>query len=225
MNTKAYRIVLLLITSFYFSGMASAQKDAKAEEEIKDRAKLKVGLLCEYISTIADKVTDTRENRLHFSYKALSLFIGKGNSYEENGRTKKGVVMAVTSVSRKNPDGTPYVSRPLMKNYLIGLANLDKRYRKVVIQHTDIADFKVSDLYPDPSGGNMFTCTVDIEQYFEGYNGDGQLLYYDKTVKRIKCYVIEEEVDDDLKSGGKKYEYLVLLGDVESLETTKERMQ
>ena len=119
MNTKAYRIVLLLITSFYFSGMASAQKDAKAEEEIKDRAKLKVGLLCEYISTIADKVTDTRENRLHFSYKALSLFIGKGNSYEENGRTKKGVVMAVTSVSRKNPDGTPYVSRPLMKNYLI----------------------------------------------------------------------------------------------------------
>jgi hypothetical protein len=225
MKTTIKKVILLFVASFFFSGIIFAQKGTKAEEEIKDRAKQKVGMLCEYITTIADKVKDTRENRLHFSYKALSLFIGKGNSYEENGVTRKGVVMAVTSLNRKNRDGTPYINRPLMKNYLIGLANLDKRYDKVVIQHTDIADFKVSDLRPDPSGGNMLTCTVDIEQYFEGYNGDGQLLYYDKTVKRIKCYVIQEEVENDLLSVEKKYEYLVLLGDVESLETTKERKQ
>ena len=215
--------ILLMCLSGYCSAFAQGQLDT--EQIVKNHVRSKVYWLCEYITTIADKVKATRENRLHFCDKALSLFINKGNSYEENGVARKGVIMAVTSLTRKNQDGTPYVNRPFMKNYLIGLANLNKRYGKVLIKHTDIADFKVSDLRPDPSGGNMLTCTVDIEQYFEGYNGDGQLLYYDKTVKRIKCYVKQEEVDDDLNSGEKKYEYLVLLGDVESLETTKERMQ
>ena len=222
MNTKINRIILLFICTFCFANMGFAQKDSKAENEIKERAKLKVAMLCEYISTIADNIEPTetaRNNRMHFKTKALSLFIGKGDSYEENGVLKKGVVMAVTSTNRTS------VNHRLMKHYFTGLVNLDKRYGKVIIRHTDIADFKVSNLRPDPSGGDMFTCTVDIEQYFEGYNGDGRLLYYDKTVKRVKCYVIRQEVDADLYGGEKKYEYMVLLGDVESLETTRERIQ
>ena len=208
----------LLIILFLYSGIIYAQKTV-AEQKMQDRAKQKVGLFCEYITTIADK-QETLQDRLHFCDKALSLFIGRGDSYEDNGVFRKGVMMQVSSATRKNADGSTYVNNRLMKSYLNGLANL--RYSKVVIRHTDIAMFKVSNLKPHPTEENMFTCTVDLEQYFEGYNGDG-LLYYDKTVKRITCYVIREEVDKP--DGGTDYEYQVLLGDVQSLETTKERMR
>jgi len=71
---------------FFLFGNINAQRNA-TEKEIQDRAKQKVGLLCEYISTIADKEQGTLQERLSFSQKALSLFIGKGNSYDENGFT------------------------------------------------------------------------------------------------------------------------------------------
>ncbi len=215
MRAIVRKSILCLFSLFFLFGNINAQRNA-TEKEIQDRAKQKVGLLCEYISTIADKEQGTLQERLSFSQKALSLFIGKGNSYDENGVTRSGVVMEVSSVNKST------VNRRLMRNYLNGLANM--RYEKVIIQHTDIADIKVSNLREDPSEPNRYTCTCDIEQYFEGYNGDGQLLYYDKTVKRVKCYVIREEVDD-IENGGKLFEYLVLLGDVQSLETTRERKQ
>lgn len=220
MNSKTIKNIILFIITFLSSGVVCAQQTA-TEKEIQEYAKQRVGLFCEYITTIAEK-NETLQNRLHFCNRALSLFIGKGGSYTENGVTRKGVVMEVSSITRKNADGTPYVTRRLMKNYLNGLANL--RYDKVVIHHTDIASFKITDLKPHPTEENMWTCTVDIEQYFEGYSGDGILKYYDKSVKRITCYVIKE-IYDDIKVGGTKTEYRVLLGDVQSLETTKERMQ
>ena len=219
MENKLFKSIILFIVVLLSTEFASAQNKA-TEKEIQDRAKQKVGLLCEYITTIADNKKETLQNRLHFCNKALSLFIGKGGSYQENGVTRKGVVMEVSSLTRKNADGKPYITRRLMKNYLNGLANL--RYDKVVIRHTDIANFKVSALKEHPTEENMWICTVDIEQYFEGYSGDGILKYYDKVVKRITCYVIKEVIDD--LNGGTKEEYLVLLGDVQSLETTKERL-
>jgi hypothetical protein len=189
-----------------------AQGQLNTEQIVKNHVRSKVFWLCEYISDIVDGNKDTRENRLHFSNKALSLFINKGNSYEENGVTRKGVIMAVTSLIRKNQDGTPYVFRPLMRNYLIRLANLDKRYGKVVIQHIDIANVKVSDLRPHPTDENMLIGTCCIDMGFEGYNGE--LLHNENETKKIKFYVTKEEVDGTR-------DYLVFFGDVESLETRK----
>lgn len=221
MNMKSYKKVLLLIATLIFINIPNFAQNRSQEDEIKDRAKQKVGLLCEYITSIANKKEEL-QRRLHYCKQALSLFIGKGDSYEENGVLRKGVLIGISSLNRKNADGTPQVNYKLMKLYLNGLANM--RYARVDIRHTDIADFKISDLRKHPTEPNMFTCTVDIEQYFEGYNGDGQLLYYDKVIKRVKCYVIREVVDGGITTDEVNYEYLVLLGDVDNIETTKERM-
>ena len=65
------RCVLFLLL-IIVPNMLYAQKDSKIDDKIKEQAKLKVGMLCEYISTIADKIKPTetiRSNRMHLKTK------------------------------------------------------------------------------------------------------------------------------------------------------------
>lgn len=199
------RTVLIFVLSF-FTITSSAQSYNKAqkvqEEQALQRAKEKVKLMNDYISWMADKRKSV-ENRKYYRKKALTLFIGKGYEYQENGVTKSGVMMQTTSVN------TSTVKSDLLRQYFNRLINL--RYSDVKITSTEIADMKVSSL--KRVDDNLYMCTVQYIQYFRG-NIDGVYSYGDKTTKRIVCYVeIEHTEDGD--------EYMVMLGDVESLCTER----
>ena len=74
-----------------------------------------------------------------------------------------------------------------------------------LVTSTDVAEMKVSNL--QKIGDGLYTCTVYFYQYFIGKSGDNNVIYKDKTNKRVQCYIIEEETEDG-------YEYIVLLGDI-----------
>ena len=172
------------------------------EDAIKSRAAEKVKQMCDYIEYMASKDNDL-ETRKYYRTQALNLFLGNGYSYEENGVEKEGVMMEVTSTSRPKP------RRRLTRSYFTGLINL--RYAKVVIDFTELADIKVSDL--KKVGEGKYVCTCYIEQAFIGYDENGRVLYSDITRKSIKCYIDEEKIE------GGKPEYIVRLGDTYAHET------
>ena len=179
------RITMLLLVMMVIT-QAFAQ--SSATEQIKRRAAEKVGLMNDYI---------------YYKTKALRLFAGGGDSYEENGVQKEGVQMEVTSINRKTK------SRRLMKKYFESL--IDFKYNDVQITSTDVADIKVSQL--QRIGENLFVCTCYFEQAFVGYM-DGRPVYKDITRKHVKCYVYAEETESGT-------EFMVLLGDVTADQTRK----
>ena len=142
-------LVMMVITQ------AFAQ--SSATEQIKRRAAEKVGLMNDYISYMANKKKSDK-TRIYYKTKALRLFAGGGDSYEENGVQKEGVQMEVTSINRKTK------SRRLMKKYFQSL--IDFNYNDVQITSTDVADIKVSQL--QRIGENLFVCTCYFEQAFVG---------------------------------------------------------
>lgn len=96
-----------------------------------------------------------------------------------------------------------------MKDYFTGLINL--RYSKVDIQSTKVQDIKVSEL--QKIDDNKYVCTAYFEQIFIGYR-DGRPIYKDRTRKKVKVYILAEETID-------RPEFVVMLGDVTALETTR----
>ena len=171
-------------------------------EQIQRRAAEKVGQMNDYIAFMANK-NKKLNTRIYYKKKALNLFVGCGESYEEDGIKKEGVQMEVTSINRKGK------SRRLMKNYFQSL--IDLGYNQVSITSTDIANIKVSQL--QKIGENRYVCTCYFEQAFVGYR-DGRPVYRDITHKHVKCYVYAEETENGT-------EYMVLLGDVTADETRK----
>lgn len=192
------------ITMFLLVMMVITQAFAQssATEQIKRRAAEKVGLMNDYISYMANKKKSDK-TRIYYKTKALRLFAGGGDSYEENGVQKEGVQMEVTSINRKTK------SRRLMKEYFQSLINF--KYNDVQITSTDVADIKVSQL--QRIGENLFVCTCYFEQAFVGYM-DGRPVYKDITRKHVKCYVYAEETESGT-------EFMVLLGDVTADQTRK----
>ena len=90
---------ILVVFALSMAFVGSAQVEGQ-EEMIKRPCAEKVGQMNDYISFMANK-KKPEESRLYYRTKALNLFIGKGFSYEENGVTKDGVMMQVTSKNRK----------------------------------------------------------------------------------------------------------------------------
>ena len=128
----------------------------------------------------------------------MTLFIGRGYEYEENGIQKEGVMMQTTSVNRST------VNTTLLRIYFTRLINL--RYKIVKITSTDVYDMKVSELKKVNSDGNksLYMCTC----YGDNYE------YKDITTKRVVCYVeVEKTVDGP--------EYKLMLGDVEAISTER----
>lgn len=195
------------------SSISVNAQDYNAEKLFQQRAKERVKLMNDYVSFMADK-SKSQDTRYYYRKKALPLFIGKGYEYEENGVTKRGVMMQTTSVNRPG-----VVTNTLLRDYFSRLVNL--RYSKVKITSTEIADMKVSDLKKVDSsdGKTLYMCTVQYVQYFRGEYADGYV-YADKTTKRIVCYVEVEEVESDVY-GKPKFEYMIMLGDVEAISTER----
>lgn len=189
------------------SSISVNAQDYNEEKLFQQRAKERVKLMNDYVSFMADK-SKSQETRYYYRKKALPLFIGKGYEYEENGVTKRGVMMQTTSVNRPG-----VVTNTLLRDYFSRLVNL--RYSKVNITSTEIAGMEVSDLKKVDSSDNktLYMCTCQYVQYFRGEYGDGYV-YADKTTKRIVCYVEVEETEDG-------QEFMIKLGDVEAISTER----
>ena len=199
MKSLKYIIGLIFLCS---CALAFAQTDSEINALMRDRAQQKVAQMNDNISFMADKNKDLN-TRSYYRGKALKLFVERGEPYEEEGAYNSGVKMQTTSVYRKKP------TTRLMKDYFTGLINL--RYSKVDIQSTKVNEIEVSKL--QKIDDNKYVCTAYFEQIFIGYR-DGRPIYKDRTRKKVKIYVLAEETLDGT-------EYIVQLGDVTALETTK----
>ena len=200
--------------------MSGYAQDVKTDEPFQVQIQLPlmrhVEIMNDYVSFMADK-SKSQETRYYYRKKALPLFIGKGYEYEENGVTKRGVMMQTTSVNRPG-----VVTNTLLRDYFSRLVNL--RYSKVNITSTEIAGMEVSDLKKVDSSDNktLYMCTC---QYVEYYRLDGGIdrfdnAYVEKSTKRIVCYVELDETEIDA-TGRPNCAYKILLGDIESISTER----
>ena len=199
MNTLKYIVCAIFL---FIGSSVIAQNDAAISELMWQRVPQKVAQMNDNISFMADKSKDLN-TRNYYRGRALNLFVEKGEPFEEEGIHNTGVKMETTSVYRKKP------SRRLMKNYFTGLVNL--RYSKVDIQSTKVHEIEVSDL--QKVDDNKYVCTAYFEQIFVGYR-DGRPVYKDRTRKKVKVYILAEETIDG-------QEFIVLLGDVTAIETSR----
>lgn len=199
MNTLKYIVCAIFL---FIGSSVIAQNDAAISELMSQRVQQKVAQMNDNISFMADKSKDLN-TRNYYRGRALNLFVEKGEPFEEEGIHNTGVKMETTSVYRKKP------SRRLMKNYFTGLVNL--RYSKVDIQSTKVHEIEVSDL--QKVDDNKYVCTAYFEQIFVGYR-DGRPVYKDRTRKKVKVYILAEETIDG-------QEFIVLLGDVTAIETSR----
>ena len=193
----------VIITAIMLLACITVQAQSSADEMLKRRCADKVKQMCDYIEYMANPQQKVN-NRRYYRTAALNLFVGQGNSYEEDGRIRAGVTMEVTSVNKKNPYSY------LMKQYFSNLINR-LGYSKVVMQTTDVSAMKISEL--QPISEDTYVCTVYFEQSFCGYR-DGRPVYKDITRKRVKCYVKVEQTEDG-------EEYIVMLGDVTATDTQR----
>lgn len=200
MKSFLRRIVVLQFAFLFFLPIMGQNA---VDEQIKRTAAQRVAQMNDYISFMADKSNDM-ETRQYYKKQALNLFAGRGYNYEENGVNKEGVRMEITSVNNTRPRSK------LMRVYFNGLMNLT--YQKVSIQSTELASIKVSNL--QKVDNNMYVCTCYFDQVFVGYR-DGRPVYKDITRKKVKCYIEVQDVE------GGPQEYVVLLGDVQAIDTKR----
>lgn len=200
MKSFLRRIVVLQFAFLFFLPIMGQNA---VDEQIKRTAAQRVAQMNDYISFMADKSNDM-ETRQYYKKQALNLFAGRGYNYEENGVNKEGVRMEITSVNNTRPRSK------LMRVYFNGLMNLT--YQKVSIQSTELASIKVSNL--QKVDNNMYVCTCYFDQVFVGYR-DGRPVYKDITRKKVKCYIEVQDVE------GGPHEYVVLLGDVQAIDTKR----
>lgn len=193
----------IFVLQFAFLFFLPIMGQNAVDEQIKRTAAQRVAQMNDYISFMADKSNDM-ETRQYYKKQALNLFAGRGYNYEENGVNKEGVRMEITSVNNTRPRSK------LMRVYFNGLMNLT--YQKVSIQSTELASIKVSNL--QKVDNNMYVCTCYFDQVFVGYR-DGRPVYKDITRKKVKCYIEVQDVE------GGPQEYVVLLGDVQAIDTKR----
>lgn len=193
----------IFVLQFAFLFFLPIMGQNAVDEQIKRTAAQRVAQMNDYISFMADKSNDM-ETRQYYKKQALNLFAGRGYNYEENGVNKEGVRMEITSVNNTRPRSK------LMRGYFNGLMNLT--YQKVSIQSTELASIKVSNL--QKVDNNMYVCTCYFDQVFVGYR-DGRPVYKDITRKKVKCYIEVQDVE------GGPQEYVVLLGDVQAIDTKR----
>lgn len=193
-------LFLFIVTS------AFGQNDS-IKELMSRYALQKVAHMNDCISFLADKSKDL-DTRKYYRQKALNLFIEKGEPYKVDDEIRnEGVKIYVSSAFRRKP------TCRLIKDYLTGLINL--RYSKVDIVSTEICEIKKSEL--QKIDDNEYVSTVCYVQKITGYK-DNMPMFQDKTRRKIKIHIYAEKTIDD---EGINPSYLVYLGDVTALETTK----
>ena len=105
------------LTAIMMLACATVQAQISADEMLKRRCADKVKQMCDYIEYMANPQQKVN-NRRYYRTAALNLFVGQGNSYEEDGRIRDGVTMEVTNRSSCKK---PYSY--LMKQYFSNLIN------------------------------------------------------------------------------------------------------
>lgn len=215
-NFCAIMTILFLMVSSTFA-QNCIELDEAANEQISIRVRQEVNLFTNCLSFIVDK-TQTLENRDTFKEDALNLFIGKGLPYYDYVLDNEGnvirriqraaVTMEVTSLRNSKPRKKP------MADYLTNLVNLANQqiYRSVSIESTNWHDMKVSKL--QKIGENRYVCDVYFEQIYISRGNENRLLYTDKTIKRVTCFIEILHLD----TGD---EYVIALGDVTAVETKR----
>lgn len=157
--------------------------------------------LRDYIEYMADSHQKT-SNRRYYLSAALNMFIGRGNSYEEDGLTCDGATISVYSANGSS------CSKYLVKHFLSNLINrMDHPEYTVIgedIYSLNVCEFRPlsDDLYVNDVYASLSTCY--------GHRG-GRPVYKDISRKRVKWYVKVEHTED-----GDEYE--VLLGDIIVIE-------
>lgn len=203
-KTNMKTIVSIFFVLFANVFLVNAQQ--RVDSLVIDRTIQKIRLFQEYLNTISDD-RESYSNRLHFANKALSLFIGKGDSYEENGVTRKGVVVEMHSITRKNADRSPNFTRRLMKTYINGVANL--KYEPIHITGCIIGHVDKSSIHQLPDS----SCVVGDIIYDTKleFTSDGYRCY-DISPHKVRC-VVGVQVND-IKNDGIMYEETIPLYDI-----------
>lgn len=142
-----------------------------------------IGMLNDYLTFIGDCSQDL-ELRKKYIEKALRLFVNSGDSFEMNGSVRDGSTISIKSVYRQKT-----IMKPI-KAYLNGI--LSMRYRPCFIKEATFAVIKVDDLVKVADGKYMATSIVN--QTFCGMR-DGQPMYKDDTMKNVKLYIDQEQID------------------------------
>ena len=137
-------------------------------EALKEKILEKVNLLTNYLAIIADKRRDM-ELRNQAVGQAVNLFL------DENQ------IVEVSSVTRTDVQQIP------VRLYFRRLQTLP--YHEVRVTFYEVATLSALERRPD----GRWSATATIFQRFEGYGGDGELKYKDRTVKVIEV-IIEQEV-------------------------------
>lgn len=182
--------------------------DPADRNNLERTAKLQV----EHFANCLEKIVDTQTypsivERKKFITRALSLFIGEGESFELLGRMFDGVKIEITSVSTGKPKPPYYV-----KNYLKRICDLaEDYYTEVHITTVDV--MKCSDIKVLEDG--KYECTITYSQKFLARRSDGGLTG-DVTVKHVKVYLFVKFVPSGVK-------IIPKLGDISAGETKKIR--
>lgn len=185
---------IIVLFALSIAIMVSAQE---GNEIIMPHQSMITSRLNDYISFMANK-NMPEESRFYYMNKALTLFIGNGDIYEENGVEKDGVLIHIKSKVGKEVKSVP------VKTFFQSLIKGGRNYSDIGIEAIELANIKVSEL--QKINDDLWVCDCQMEKAFEGVR-DGRLLFRDITTKRIKCFLTKEDLEDGV-------EYITKLGDI-----------
>lgn len=154
-----------------------------AQSDLTQRAKQKVGQMCNYITLMADKTKGLQE-RQHYCQQCKNLFLGKCERYTLFGQPSY-VKMEVTSLR-----GTKFNYKT--KTYFNNIVNMIAT--RVDITFTSIADMRTGKM--QKIGENEYTVTVYFVQKFRKFQ-DGRCTYIDETQKTVTVYL--KKIGEDWK--------------------------
>ena len=191
----AFILMLLINMSFGYAQTKLSELDLVA---FKDRAKVSVRHLQNYIIMLASKTKDSIK-KTYYKEEALKLFKNRGND----------VIMEVSTLKNEKESR---VRLPLIKYFdnIISLTETHGKYAQVSITFAET--WRVSNLHKIDD--KKYRATATIFQKFVGYGADGTAKYEDTTKKTIE---IDVEKITDLY--GERW--IVLLGDISVAETSR----
>lgn len=184
---------------------AVAQTNELSQGDIqafRDRIGEMIDMFQNNLSILGSKTVPVKAKNV-YKRNVLRLFVGEGDAYkDEKGNNHAAVTTQVSSIR----NGKEQKRMVPLKQYLNNLVGLS--YAKVEI--TNAETYRISNIY---KVGDHYEATATIFQKFCGYNGDGQKIYCDTTVKNMRIYIIPE---NDAVLGK---HWSVRLGNIEVIET------
>lgn len=164
-------LALLAAVLLPFSAFAQESKNLTTEQKEAFNAMVleKTQSLGNYLSIIGNEEVGPEKKEMTVN-QAVKLFV--------NDRQ-------VVQISSKN---RPDIIKKTITQYLNHLRNLP--YAKVEIKWSDVVF--INELKKGVDG--RYSATVSVKQKFVGYDGEGNVIYSDETIKAITVYLEEKEV-------------------------------